>query len=95
MLAVRFANSASKHHISHDRAAHIINHCGVVLPQPSPHDDPDDNDERLIFLGDDWNGIALEVIAIEGADGELLVIHAQKLRAKNRGAYKRVQGYQK
>jgi hypothetical protein len=95
MAGVRFANSASKHHISHDRAAHIINNCGFVLPQPSPREDADDNDERLIFLGDDWNGIALEVIAIEGADGELLVIHAQKLRAKNRDAYKRVIGYRK
>lgn len=80
---------------SHDRAAYVINHCGLVLPQPPPHHDPDDNDERLVFLGDDRNGIALEVIAIEGADGDLLVIHAQKLRDKNRTAYHRVRGYQR
>lgn len=59
-----------------------------------PADDPDDHDERLVFLGDDRNGVALEIVAVEGVTGELLIIHAQKLRAKNRAAYQRVMGYQ-
>jgi hypothetical protein len=67
----------------------------VVLPQPPPTGDPADHDERLVFLGDDRNGIPLEIVAIEAADGELLVIHVQKLRIKNRAAYRRVIGYQK
>lgn len=92
---MRFAKSANKHGISHERATYVINHCGLVLPQPPPANDPEDRDERLVFLGDDANAIALEVVAIEGVDGELLVIHAQKLRNKNRGAYNRVRGYQR
>jgi len=89
-----FAKSATKHGISHARAAYIIEHCGLVLPQPPPKDDPDDHDERLVFLGDDRNGLALEVIGIELADRDMLVIHAQRLREKNRVAYNRVRGYQ-
>lgn len=95
MLTLRFAKSASKHHVSHERAAYVINHCQVVLPQAPSTSDLDDHDERLVFLGDDRNGIPLEIVAIEGVTGELLVIHAQKLRGKNRAAYKRVTGYQK
>lgn len=95
MLKVRLARSASKHHISADRAAYIVDHCGLVLPEPPPRLDPNDNDERLVFLGDDQNGISLEVVAIELENDELLVIHAQRLRAKNRGSYKRVIGYQR
>ncbi|MDP9075187.1 MAG: hypothetical protein M3N98_13700 [Actinomycetota bacterium] len=95
MITLRFAKSANKHHVAHERAAYVVNHCQVVLPQPPPAGDPDDHDERLVFLGDDRNGIALEVVAIEGVTGELLVIHAQKLRNKNRAAYRRVTGYQK
>ena len=92
---MRFARSARKHHVSHDRAAYVVTHCQMVLPQPPPAGDPDDHDERLVFLGDDRNGIALEIVAVEGVAGELLVIHAQRLRAKHRAAYQRVMGYQK
>jgi len=95
MRAIRFARSASKHRISRDRATYVIDHCGLVYPQPPPDDDPHDNDERLVFLGDDWHGNALEVMAIEAPGGELLVIHAQKLRSKYRRAYERARGYQK
>ncbi|GAC1340785.1 MAG: hypothetical protein NVSMB29_10180 [Candidatus Dormibacteria bacterium] len=94
MRAIRFARSASKHRISRDRATYVIDRCGLMYSQPPPDRDPDDNDERLVFLGDDWNGVALEVMAIEAPDGDLLVIHAQKLRPKYRNAYERVRGYQ-
>ncbi len=40
-------------------------------------------DRRLVFLGDDQNGVPLEVVAIETDDG-VLVIHAMKIRAKYR-----------
>ncbi|MGI8608988.1 MAG: hypothetical protein ACR2MY_07135 [Candidatus Dormibacteria bacterium] len=95
MDELRFAKSASKHHVSEERATYVIDHCGMVLPQPPPANNPDDHDERLVFLGDDRSGIPLEVVAIEVAAGKLVVIHAQKLRDKSRAAYRRVIGYQR
>jgi hypothetical protein len=41
-----------------------------------------DLDDRLLYLGDDADGVALEVMAVELATNELLVIHAMELRAK-------------
>jgi hypothetical protein len=44
-------------------------------------------DERLLCLGDDAEGMALEVMVVEGSKGELVVIHAMELRAKYRDQY--------
>ena len=35
---------------------------------------------RLVFLGDDEDGLALEVMAVELDDDSLFVIHAMPLR---------------
>jgi uncharacterized protein YoaH (UPF0181 family) len=43
-------------------------------------------DDRLVILGDDANGKAVEVIAVEGSKGELIVIHAMELREKKYGS---------
>jgi hypothetical protein len=41
----------------------------------------------LVFLGDDADGLALEVMAIALEDGSLLVIHAMPLRDRYRAQY--------
>jgi hypothetical protein len=41
----------------------------------------------LVFLGDDPNGEALEVMAVELCGQELLVIHAMPLRERYRDQY--------
>jgi hypothetical protein len=41
-------------------------------------------DRRLVCLGDDPNGLAIEVIAVEGDKDDLIVIHAMALRDKYR-----------
>lgn len=42
---------------------------------------------RIVYLGDDDHGCALEVMAVDGKDGEMLVIHAMELRDKYRKRY--------
>jgi hypothetical protein len=42
---------------------------------------------RLVFLGDDASGVALEVMAVEIEDDSLLVIHAMQLRGRYRDRY--------
>lgn len=53
----------------------------LVLPAPEPG-----IDERLVFLGDDPTGRALEIVAVRLPDC-LLVIHVQDLQAKFRPYY--------
>jgi hypothetical protein len=76
---ITIAPSALKHGISHERIQYVIDHCGLVSDVAAPPDAkvPDD---RILYPGDDAHGIPIEVIALELDDGELVVIHAMKLR---------------
>jgi hypothetical protein len=84
---VWFARSATKHRISKERIRHVIAHCGLVFEEPAPSSSAEALDDRLLCLGDDAEGRALEVMAVEGSKGELVVIHAMELRAKYRDQY--------
>lgn len=55
--------------------------------QDPPGDAPEKASLRLVYLGDDEEGIALEVMAVELADDALLVIHAMPLRDRYRKQY--------
>ena len=46
--------------------------------------DPEGLDDRLLYLGDDEEGVPLEVMAVELESGDLFVIHAMPLRRKYR-----------
>ncbi len=50
----------------------------------------DSEDDEALFLGDDEHFVPIEVMAVELDDGDLLVIHAMKLRRKYREAYEEV-----
>jgi hypothetical protein len=65
--------------MSSGRARHVIDNPLVTLTLPAPEPGIDG---RLVFLGDDPTGRALEVVA-----DCLLVIHVQDLRAKFRPYY--------
>lgn len=49
--------------------------------------DPDRKVRKLIYVGDDQEGMPLEVIAVELRSGELKIIHAMQLRKKFIGIY--------
>jgi hypothetical protein len=53
-----------------------------------PPDPPDRPFERLLFLGDDQDGVPLEVLAVELLDDSLYVIHAMELRPRYNKRYK-------
>ena len=84
-MATRFAASASRHGISHARATWVVEHC----PCPLYSSDPE-NEDQLVFLWPDNHGVPLEVLAIELADGDLLVIHAMRMRSQYQDDYARV-----
>jgi hypothetical protein len=65
----------------------VIEHCGLVYVQQAPAG-PRPKVDRLVYLGDDPDGGALELVAVELAGGELLVIHAMPLRDRYREQYR-------
>jgi hypothetical protein len=65
----------------------VIEHCGLRFEQDPPAGAPAGADPRLVYLGDDADGVALEVMAIELEDGSVLVIHAMPLRDHYREQY--------
>lgn len=83
-VIIRWARSATRHRVNRERSLHVIEHCGLLFRVPPPSGQ---EDERLLYLGDDAEGIPLEVMAVELHSGELFVVHAMPLRAKYRLQY--------
>lgn len=76
-MRIEFAQSARKHRVGRARALEVINDpvATVVLRGGDVRQD------RLVYLGYDGSGRALEVMAVE-TDRGLLVIHVMDLRPK-------------
>jgi len=79
---VEFAQSARRHRIGRGRVLAVLADPLVVLNVP----DTGGRESRIVFLGDDATGRALEVMAVATERG-LLVIHAMDLRRKWRRHY--------
>lgn len=79
---VEFAQSARRHRIGRGRVLAVLADPVVVLNVP----DARNREGRIVFLGDDETGRALEVMAVVTERG-LLVIHAMDLRPKWRRHY--------
>ena len=84
---VRFARSATRHRVSRDRIRHVIANYNVRFEQP-PQDGPGKRSNRIVYLGDDPQGRAVEVMAVKLDDGDLFVIHAMPMRKKYMTKYK-------
>ncbi len=65
----------------------MVEHARVRFRVP----DPEGMDDRLVYLGDDEDGVALEVMAVELESGDLFVIHAMPMRRKYRARYEEAQ----
>ena len=68
------------------KTAQSVRHRALRSPLPRPSAGGQ-VDERLIYLGDDADGLALEVMAVELGPDELYVIHAMPLRKQYRAQY--------
>ena len=65
-------NSARKHNISDEDILEVVAEPHIVLQLRS-------EPEKLLFLGFDSKARALEVITDTGADGQIFIIHADKV----------------
>lgn len=86
-MNLKWTRSATKHRISRERSRYVIEQCGLRFKQEAPSDAPVGASSRVVFLGDDTEGVALEVMAVELEDENLLVIHAMPLRDRYRKQY--------
>jgi hypothetical protein len=92
---IRWARSAGKHRVARARAKFIIDRCRLYFTEPPPSDSPDTADPRLVYLGDDPRGRALEVMAVRLDSDTLLVIHAMELRDHYRLDYEEAKRWER
>lgn len=93
-VRINFARSATKYRISRERSLYIIERCGIQYVDN--HWGPkSDVDQRVVFVGDDLEGVALEVIAVEQEEDEFMVIHAMDLRNRFQGLYEEARSWEK
>jgi hypothetical protein len=81
-MRIEFARSARRHRIGRARALHVIANPVVEVIVAGE----EGQEDRLVYLGDDATGRALEVMAVPIEAG-ILVIHVMDLRPKWRPLY--------
>jgi len=91
---ITFARSATKHRISRERSLYVIDHCGLQLVNRYRSLVHPDVSQRVVFLGDDLEGVELEVVAVEEEE-EFVVIHAMNMRNRFRGLYEEARQWAK
>lgn len=92
---ISFARSATKHRISRERSLHVIEHCGIQFVDRFWNPVTSDLDRKVYFLGDDLEGVAIEVVAVESDEEEFRVIHAMELRVRFRALYEEARSWAK
>jgi hypothetical protein len=88
-VSVRFARSATKHRVSKESIRHVIDHYRVRFEEPPPIGASASRSTRIVYRGEDAHGQPLEIMAVEGASGEQLVIHAMPQRERYRKRFGR------
>jgi hypothetical protein len=92
---ITFARSATKHRISRERSLYIVEHSGIQFVDRVWDPQTSDVEQRVVFIGDDLEGVALEVIAAEEGEEAFVVIHAMDMRKRFRGLYEEVRQWEK
>ncbi len=92
---IKFARSATKHRISRERSLYVIEKCGLQWVERRWHSSNSGMDRRVGFFGDDLEGVALEVLAVELETEEFMVIHAMNLHDRHRIFYEEARVWEK
>lgn len=91
-----FARSATKHRISRQRSLHVIEHCGLQIVRHRHRIAANAAvNQRVVFIGDDLEGVAIEVVAVEEDEEAFVVIHAMNMRKRFRDIYEEVRQWAK
>ncbi|HVO55019.1 MAG TPA: hypothetical protein VMT37_11470 [Solirubrobacterales bacterium] len=94
-IEISWTRSATKHRISRARSGYVAQRCGLRYSHRSRQGPLGWEDDRVLFLGDDDEGLPLEVVAVELAEEVFRVIHAMPVRRKHIGLYRRARRWQR
>jgi hypothetical protein len=94
-VKITFARSATRHRISRERSLYIVEHCGIQMVDRAWERKTAEIEKRVVFVGEDLEGVALEVIAAEEDEEEFVVIHAMNMRKRFRGLYEEARKWAK
>src|SRR5215203_103384 len=92
---ITFARSATKHRISRQRSLYVVERCGLQIVKDTRSLMHPPADQRVVFIGDDLEEIALEVVAVEEGEQEFVVIHAMNMRKRFRHIFEEVRQWAK
>ena len=92
---ITLARSATKHRISRERSLYVIEKSGIQFIDRVWGPQSSEAEQRVVFVGDDLEGVGLEVIAAEREGDEFLVIHAMDLRDRFRGLYREARKWER
>ena len=92
---ITFTRSATKHRISRERSLVVVERCGIQFIKRHRSRSREGPDKRVLFLGDDLEGVALEVLAAEIAEEDFLVMHAMNVRNRLRAMYEEAKSWEK
>lgn len=85
-----WAPSAARHGVSRARVEHVLDTTPLAFPVREEDGDP--RSDLLLVVGDDPNGVPLEVMVRAVAEDTFLVFHAMRLRRKYRYLYDLTRG---
>lgn len=88
-IELHWMPAATARGISRDRSAQLVRSCGVRFSHRTDRDAPAPYDWPVLFVGEDAEGVALEVAAIGVGEDAFLVFHASELRDEYRGLLER------
>jgi hypothetical protein len=88
---IDWARSSTRHRISRGRTLFAIRSAGICFEDGSSAE----GETRLYFFGDDGDGTSLEILALEGHDEGLFVIHSMRLRAHFMDRYREALRWQR
>ena len=77
---IRWARSASRHGVPRRSIRFALARCRMRFTEDTLDRDPDEPPERILVLGEDEKGRAIEVMTVQAEDETLLVVHAMRLR---------------
>ena len=80
---IAWARSATRHRIRRTATLFVIQHAGICFERGRGSR----SEPRLFFFGEDDRERPLEVVAFEGLEGNLLVVHSMRLRDRFKDDY--------
>lgn len=79
-IELHWVPAATAQGVSRERSERVVRSCGLRFTHRTHYDGPAPDQWPILFVGEDAQGVALEVSAIAVGEEEFLVFHAREMR---------------